>query len=493
MSQSELEKLAERVREAKNHPDFPISPYQVGLGLLEGAKEPDGPEKTFDNPYAPDSAYGRMLAALKAGFTPKQISDAQKNGAEDLNGPEGHTDPRPPGVNSTYPYGGNNGNDNDRPSINPNGGITGGQGVVGFNPGGGGGSGGGTGGGGNQPQTSGRDPDKESSGPGSTCGGSDSNDGPNRPTTNTPSTNNNGGGTVTGNGAGNPANNPFNGGNPTTNPVTHNNHTNNVNDAIKGGIKGKGGTNAAPVIFDLDGDGIEITEFSRSTMFLDTGGEGFKHRTAWAGVGDAVLFYDADGSGTISEKREFIFSEWDPTARSDFEALHSVFDTNHNGKLDGTELQNFKVMVTNADGTTSIYALNHANVNIASIGVIGDTTHIELPDGSVIDGQALFTRGDTTTGTAANTSLVTATDGYKVDAVATMNGANKVVTSTGYEADGSKVFVYKSETTPTGNSITNSYDDNGDGTWDRVQTIVTNTASANGVRNYGDIPGLHSI
>jgi hypothetical protein len=45
-----------------------------------------------------------------------------------------------------------------------------------------------------------------------------------------------------------------------------------------------------PILLDLDGDGIEITELSQSTMFFDTTGTGLKSRTAWAGAGDGVLF-----------------------------------------------------------------------------------------------------------------------------------------------------------------------------------------------------------
>ena len=65
-----------------------------------------------------------------------------------------------------------------------------------------------------------------------------------------------------------------------------------------------------PVRLDRDGDGIEITELDRSTVFMDASGSGLKHRTAWAGNGDGVLFYDADGSGTINDDREYVFTEW---------------------------------------------------------------------------------------------------------------------------------------------------------------------------------------
>ncbi|MEJ8562314.1 hypothetical protein QTO30_14510 [Yoonia sp. GPGPB17] len=67
---------------------------------------------------------------------------------------------------------------------------------------------------------------------------------------------------------------------------------------------------------------------------MDATGDGLQNRTAWAGAGDAVLFYDINGDGKITEARQYIFTEWDPTAKSDFEALASVFDSNGDGFVD---------------------------------------------------------------------------------------------------------------------------------------------------------------
>lgn len=41
-----------------------------------------------------------------------------------------------------------------------------------------------------------------------------------------------------------------------------------------------------PILIDLNGNGIELTELSESSRFVDSGNEGLLHRTAWAGVGD---------------------------------------------------------------------------------------------------------------------------------------------------------------------------------------------------------------
>ena len=51
---------------------------------------------------------------------------------------------------------------------------------------------------------------------------------------------------------------------------------------------------------------------------------------------------------------DFEFTKWDPTAKTDMQALEDVFDTNHNGMLDPGDADwgMFGVLVTNANGTT---------------------------------------------------------------------------------------------------------------------------------------------
>jgi len=145
-----------------------------------------------------------------------------------------------------------------------------------------------------------------------------------------------------------------------------------------------------PIILDLDGLGISVTELSQSTIFID-GGDGLEHRTAWAGADDGVLFFDIDpdnpnagGDGVLNDRPEYVFTEWDPTAMSDLEALRSVFDTNGDCRLTSadTTWSQFRVAVTEPDGTLSYHTLDA--LGITEIDLMGDATHIELPDGSVI-------------------------------------------------------------------------------------------------------------
>lgn len=46
-----------------------------------------------------------------------------------------------------------------------------------------------------------------------------------------------------------------------------------------------------------------------------------------------MLFYDSDGWNAITEHRQYVFNEWNPTAAGDLEALRSIWDTNGDGRL----------------------------------------------------------------------------------------------------------------------------------------------------------------
>lgn len=145
-----------------------------------------------------------------------------------------------------------------------------------------------------------------------------------------------------------------------------------------------------PIVLDLDGNGIKLTQQTSSITYFDMAGDGKQHLTAWAAAGDGVLAIDANGDGKIDQKSEIDFTAWDTTATTDMQALRDVFDTNHNGKLDAgdSRFADFKVVVTEADGTQQLKSL--ADLGITSIDLISNNQATEQPDGSKISGTAAF-------------------------------------------------------------------------------------------------------
>jgi hypothetical protein len=231
-----------------------------------------------------------------------------------------------------------------------------------------------------------------------------------------------------------------------------------------------------PVLLDLDGDGLEITPLSSSNMFFDMAGDGRQNRTAWAGAGDGVLVFDVDGDGQITERNEVVFTDWDPTPTDDMAALRHVFDTDNDGTLDAGDAQfaSFKVLVTNADGTTTLTTL--AEAGITSINLIPDATRIVLPDGSTIDGQTTFARSGGGTGTAAAVTLMADMAGYILEQTVTHNSdGSTTIDNTTLNPDGSVAYEIIGVTSADGNTRTLSVDGDGDGVIDQVQTTATVT------------------
>ncbi len=169
-----------------------------------------------------------------------------------------------------------------------------------------------------------------------------------------------------------------------------------------------------------------------------------------------------------------------PTAKSDMQALRARFDSNNDGKLTAADaaFAQFKVMVTQADGSQIAQSLTQ--LGITEIRLTEDATKITLTDGSMINGQSSFVMNGVTR-TVASAVLMAETQGYRVVEAVTLSGTDRVVVNTGYGADGKVAFVIKSVTSANGLSITNSFDLDGNGVVDRVQSATT-VVNANGSR-----------
>ncbi|ARM10845.1 hypothetical protein Bra5_CH00570 [Rhizobium phaseoli Brasil 5] len=222
---------------------------------------------------------------------------------------------------------------------------------------------------------------------------------------------------------------------------------------------------------------MSIEALSNSSKFLDLGGDGYQHRTAWAGAGTGVLVIDANGDGKISQSNEFVFTEWDTSATSDFEALKHVFDTNGNGKLDAGDSQwsKFRVEVNGQLVTLD-------SLGITSIGLTPKGSGQTFEDGSAITGTSTFTRADGTTGMVGDATLANDDAAYLVKTTNTTkadNSAEKTILA--YNKDGSFAFRNVVTTSADGKIVQTQFDDDGNGTFDRSQTNIL-TVDAAGVQ-----------
>lgn len=228
---------------------------------------------------------------------------------------------------------------------------------------------------------------------------------------------------------------------------------------------------ANPVVLDLTGSGINVTTLTSSSQYFDMAGDGLQHRTAWAGAGNGVLVFDHDGTGRIDTRLSVDFTAWDPTARSDMEALANVFDTDRDGTLDADDAQwaSFKVIVTNADGTTVLRSL--ADLGIQSINLTTDSSTVVLSDGSTISGQTTYTKTDGTTGTAADVSFAYDANGYLTQSTTSHNSdGSTTIDVKALNVDGSLASETTSTRSADGLTRTIRFDLDGNGVIDKVQT-----------------------
>jgi hypothetical protein len=166
----------------------------------------------------------------------------------------------------------------------------------------------------------------------------------------------------------------------------------------------------APVVLDLDGDGIEYVSFATSTINFDMDGDGDLDRTSWVGADDAILVYDRNGNGLADDGTEISFQSLVSGAASDLEGL-AFFDSNNDGYLDAGDAEFGKFRIwrdVNQNGITDAGEFNtFADLGIQWIELQGDRTGT-LPNGRepVTFATATYLKTDQTLGVVADSFFV---------------------------------------------------------------------------------------
>ena len=93
---------------------------------------------------------------------------------------------------------------------------------------------------------------------------------------------------------------------------------------------------AAPIVLDLDGNGIETLNSTESSAIFDFNGDGIADDTSWIGSTEGFLFLDRDGNGTVSSASELSFIGDVPDAMSDLDGLRA-YDSNEDGILSASD------------------------------------------------------------------------------------------------------------------------------------------------------------
>ena len=176
-----------------------------------------------------------------------------------------------------------------------------------------------------------------------------------------------------------------------------------------------------PIVLDLDGDGVELVGLNQSSAYFDIDGDGLREHTGWAGPDDGLLAIDLGGGGVVSEPNEISFALWDPAAQTDLEGLALAFDSNDDDVFDGSDARfnEFRIWQdSDQDGVSDDGELSTlADLDITSINLSGvaddgagrprSPSELETRDGNQIFGLTDFSRGDGSTGKAADVAFLT--------------------------------------------------------------------------------------
>ena len=157
-----------------------------------------------------------------------------------------------------------------------------------------------------------------------------------------------------------------------------------------------------PLILDLDGDGFEAVARDESGVYFDIDSDFFAEQVGWAFLVTMAFWrWIKMGNGRIDDISE-LFGD---AGQSGFEAL-AAYDSNADGKIDANDAVWSDLSVwrdLNQDGQSEDGELESLDeLDIVSIKLSTTPLDIVTPDGATLLAEGTFTRGDGTTGAAAD-------------------------------------------------------------------------------------------
>lgn len=167
-----------------------------------------------------------------------------------------------------------------------------------------------------------------------------------------------------------------------------------------------------PLIFDLDGDGLELTALNQSNVKFDLDANNFAETVSWVSADDGLLVLDRNGNGNIDNGTELFgdrtpINNGDKVAADGFAALKDL-DSNSDGVIDTSDQQFSELKIwqdKNQNGVSESTELsNLADLGISSIN-LNTNNSSQVINGNNVNLTSSFTRNDGTTGEIGNTLL----------------------------------------------------------------------------------------
>lgn len=163
-------------------------------------------------------------------------------------------------------------------------------------------------------------------------------------------------------------------------------------------IAGASGVN--PLVLDLDGDGIETLDISKSNISFDMNNDNFAEKMGWASGDDGMLAIDKNNNGIIDDQSELFGS----VNTKGFEDLR-LYDSNGDNVIDAKDEQflNLKVWQDiNENGITDAGELKTLNeLGIQSISLGYHTVNKDDNFNKIVE-ESTFTKSDGSKGIIAD-------------------------------------------------------------------------------------------
>ncbi len=180
---------------------------------------------------------------------------------------------------------------------------------------------------------------------------------------------------------------------------------------------GGDGGDGTPLVFDLDGDGIELTNTENGVLF-DVDVDGVAEQTAWVSGDDGLLALDRNNDGQITDRSE-LFGDTDGF-EDGFQNLSS-YDSNNDGVIDANDdvYEDLRIWQdVNQDGVSDDGEL----LTLAQIGIVSINLNASLPEDFYIAGNLIshiseFTFADGSTGTVVDAVFNYDNTSYATDGV----------------------------------------------------------------------------
>ncbi|HSH41892.1 MAG TPA: tandem-95 repeat protein [Arenicellales bacterium] len=202
----------------------------------------------------------------------------------------------------------------------------------------------------------------------------------------------------------------------------------------------------APVVIDLNRDGLNLLDPHTSGAAFDWTGDGEREATGWiAGQGDAVLTYDHDGDGQAIRADEISFVEYLDGAQTDLDGLQA-FDTTGDGRFDADDdnWSEFGLWIDDGDAVFQegeLIAMDESGIESLSLESDGNTREV---DGNTVFGTAGVTYSDGTTGRLGDVGFAVDFESHRVDADENAHAETREtedVDDEGHESDGTTLTV----------------------------------------------------